>query len=104
MIVNVGMVKEHFGGNTADMQASAAKEGVFFNYDSFQSKLAGAYGRYITPRPAPHDRNIILSHTALLPQASGLRVPSLASAQIVCGTLFTAILISRIDGFFKAPS
>jgi hypothetical protein len=81
MIVNVGMVKEHFGGNTADMQASAAKEGVFFNYDSFQSKLAGAYGRYITPWPAPNDRNIILSHTALLPQASGLRVTDASPAR-----------------------
>src|ERR1700686_5187724 len=81
MIVNIGMMQEHFGGDTTHVQASAAKIGVFFDYDGLQPKFTGANGGYITPRPATDDRNIVLSHTALLPQASGPRVTNASPAR-----------------------
>jgi hypothetical protein len=75
------MMQEHFGGDTTHVQASAAKIGVFFDYDGLQPKFTGANGGYITSRPATDDRNIVLSHTALLPQASGPRVTNASPAR-----------------------
>src|ERR1700686_2079354 len=81
MIVNIRMVQKHLGGNTTHVQASAAKIGVFFDYDGLQSKFTGANGCYVTPRAATDDRNIVLSHTALLPQASGPRATNASPAR-----------------------
>src|ERR1700688_1275025 len=73
MIVNIRVVQEHLGRNTTYVQAGAAKIAVFFDHDRLESKFPGANGCYIAARTATDDRNIVLSHTALLPQASGPR-------------------------------
>src|ERR1700722_18026006 len=97
MIVNIRMVQEHLGGNTTHVQASAAKIRILFDYDSLESKLTGANGGYVTPRAATDNRNIVLSHTALLPQASGPRATDASpGAQIIYGAAFSGTFISRL--------
>ena len=67
MIINIRVVQQHLGGNAADVQAGAAQVWIFLHHDGLQSQLTGANGRHVSARPAPDDRYVVLSHTALLP-------------------------------------
>ena len=42
VIVNVGVVQEHFRRDAADVQASAAEKRIFFDDGNFQAPLCGA--------------------------------------------------------------
>ncbi len=78
MIVNVGVVQQHFGWNTADVQAGPAEVRIFFYYDRLQSQLSGTNGRYIPARSAAYNRHIVLSHSILLPHGSSNAAPKIA--------------------------
>ena len=51
MIVNVGVVQQNFGGNTANVQAGAAEKRIFFDYDSLQVQVRRRESR-LHSRPA----------------------------------------------------
>ena len=63
MVVNVGMVQKNFGRNTAHVEASAAKKGIFLDDDRLQPPLCGANGGDVAARSAPDDREIVFSQT-----------------------------------------
>src|SRR5260370_16593703 len=50
LIVNLGVMEQHFCGNAADVQAGAAEKGGLFHHHRLQSKFASTHRR---PDPAP---------------------------------------------------
>ena len=66
MVINIGVVQQYFGGNASDVQAGAAKKGIFFDNHSLQAQFARANRGYISARPAPDNRNVVLSHAPSL--------------------------------------
>jgi hypothetical protein len=69
VIVNIGMVQENFGGDAADVQASAAEKGIFFDDGNFQAPLRGANAGDVSARSAADDHNIVFSQTSPPPKA-----------------------------------
>ena len=63
IVVDLGVVQQHLGGNATDVQAGAAEERVFLHHHGFQAQLAGANGGDVTPRTAPDNRHIVLCHS-----------------------------------------
>ena len=64
IVVNVRVVQENFGGNAADVQASAAEKGIFFDDGGFQAPLRGADGGDVAARSAADDHEIVFSQTS----------------------------------------
>jgi hypothetical protein len=64
VIVNVGVVQENFGGDTAYVQAGAAEERIFFDYGDFQAPLRGANGGDVSAGSAADYYNIVFSQTS----------------------------------------
>src|SRR5882757_6510660 len=62
MVVNVGVVQQHFGGDAANVQAGAAEKGIFLHHDGLETQLAGTNGGYIPARSAADNRHVVLCH------------------------------------------
>src|SRR5882757_7696649 len=62
MVVNIGVMEQHFGGNAADVQAGAAEKGVFLHHDGLEAQLAGTDGGYVSARSAADNRHVVLCH------------------------------------------
>jgi hypothetical protein len=57
------MMQQHFGGNTADMQASPAEIGILLNDNCFQAQFARPDRRHVPARTASDNRYIVLCHS-----------------------------------------
>ena len=62
VIVDVGVVQQHLGGNAADVQAGAAEKRIFLDDDGLQAQLAGADGGDIPARSAADNCHVVLCH------------------------------------------
>jgi hypothetical protein len=62
MIVDIRVVKQHFGGNAADVQASSAEEGIFLHDDGLKAQLAGADSGDIPARSTADNCHVVLCH------------------------------------------
>jgi hypothetical protein len=69
VIVNIGVVQENFGGDAADVQASAAEKGIFFDDGNFQAPLRSADGGDVSARSTADDHDIVFSQTSPPPKA-----------------------------------
>ncbi len=63
LIVNLGVMEQHFGGNAADVQASPAEIRILFHHHRLQSKFASTDRRHIPARTTPDNRHIVLCHS-----------------------------------------
>src|SRR6516162_4763178 len=62
VVVDIGVMKQDFGRNAANMQTGAAEIGILLDDNGLQPQLAGANGRNIAARPTANNRNIIIRH------------------------------------------
>src|SRR6266851_362885 len=63
LIVNLGVMQQHLGGNAANVQAGPAQVGILFHNNDFQAKLARADRRHVPARTASDNRHIVLCHS-----------------------------------------
>ncbi len=61
VLPQVGGVEQRLGGDAADVQASSAQLGIFFNNRGLQAVLAGADRRGVATRTTPN-HNQVISH------------------------------------------
>ncbi len=62
MVVNVGVMEQHFGGDAADVQAGAAEEGIFLDDYGLEAQFAGTDGGHIPARSAADNCHVVLCH------------------------------------------
>ena len=79
IVVDLGVVQQHFGGNAAHMQASAAEKRILFDHQSLQSVLPGADGGLVSPWAASNDHQIVFRQRGL-PETKALRTPLVLGA------------------------
>ncbi len=63
LIVNLGVMQQHFRGNAADVQAGASEKGVLFHHHRLQSKFASTDRSHVPARTTPDNRHIVLCHS-----------------------------------------
>ena len=63
VVVDFGVMQEHFRGNAADVQAGAADVGIFFDDGGLQPILPGANRGDVPARSAADNHQIILGQT-----------------------------------------
>ena len=62
MIVNIGVMQQHFRRNASHVQARSAQERILLHDHGFQTELARAYRRHIATRSAADYCDVVLSH------------------------------------------
>jgi hypothetical protein len=81
VIVDIGVVKKDFRRDAADVKASAAEEGIFFNYDSFETKFSGADGGNVATRTTANNCHVIFRHAVSPSALNAGRTTTMAAKQ-----------------------